>query len=135
MSCQCFLNHSPLNKRECQSIPLLRTCFQLAFLTQYAVIHHFNMFYFCFHWRRLKIFNLLNFGNKHFQYRHLKIMCIDPYIVKFSITMHRCTDGSSHPYLYSTCFCPWRFSNSWTFSWIKDCNSRDFRLPISSFNL
>ena len=26
------------------------------------------------------------------------VMCIDLYIIKFSITMHRCTDRSSHPY-------------------------------------
>ena len=102
MSCWCFLNYFPLNKRVCQSIPVLTTCLQLALLTQRAVIRHFNKVYFRFHWRRLKILNLFIFGNKHFQYCRLMIMCIDPYIVKFSITMHLCTDGLFHPYVLDT---------------------------------
>ena len=80
MSCRCFLNHSPLNKRVCQSIPILPTCFQLALLTQHAVIPHFNKVYVRFHWHWLKIFNLLcsdYFGNKHFHYHPLMNMCID----------------------------------------------------------
>ena len=96
MSCLCFLNHFPLNKQVCQSIPVLPTCFQLALLSKRnvqwsAILTRF--YYFRFHWCGLKIFNLLNFGNKYkyFQYHRLMIMCINPYIVKFSITMHRPT--------------------------------------------
>ena len=92
-----------LNKRVCQSTAIPPTSFQLALLMQREVIPHFNKVCFRFRRRGLKIFKLLcsdNFGNKHCQYRRLMVMCIDPYIVKLSITMHQCIDGSSHPYIW-----------------------------------
>ena len=97
-----LLKPFPLNKRVCQSTPIPPTCFQLALLMQRDGDPPFNKVYFRFRCRRLKIFKLLrsnNFRNKRCQYRRLMVMCIVAYIVKFSITMHLCTDGLSHPYL------------------------------------
>ena len=65
-----------------------------------TVLRHLNKVYFRFRRPRLKILHSDNLGNKHCQYRRLMVMCIDPYIVKFSIMIHRCTFGSSNPYLY-----------------------------------
>ena len=91
-SCRCFLNHSPLINGYAKALPYHLLASNWLCLCNVTVIRHFNKVYFSFRRRGLKLFKLLR---SDCQYCRLMVMCIDLYMVKFSITMHRCTAGSS----------------------------------------